>query len=142
MYLLNYEPKLVWMMDIHNNTAKQLALTLDYPDIVMLLDRFLESQPYLNLRKLYRFQIKEIKNAERRRAKYGALMKNVDKLNQSEYEKKQNGGAEAYYTEIDFGGHKRASSVSSGSRKPTAATNKIVLNENVTLLTYNSTRNT
>jgi hypothetical protein len=139
MFLVHYEPKLIWMMDIQNNTAKHLAQTLEYAEIVSLIDQFLEAQPYLSLRRLYRFQIKEIKNVEKRRAKFALLMKNSDKMIKSEYERQRSGGDGE-----DFGKRSKSSrnlsSEGSVYKSGSASTSKIVLNENVTLLTYNSTR--
>ncbi len=117
-------------MDINNNTAKHLAQMLEYNEIVNLIDKFLEAQPYVDLRRLYRFQIKEIKNAEKRRVKYALLMKNANKWNKSEYEKKKEEGC-------DQKGKKNQFTESYVNKSRSAG--KIVLNENVTLLTYNST---
>ena len=149
LFLINYEPKLIWMMDINNNTAKHLAQTLDYTEIVSLIDKFLESQSYLILRRLYRFQIKEMKNAERRRAKYACLMKSADKHHENEYNQRQgdrillnnqflekgicsDGGSRySYYS----GSEERENKMKNYNSK---ISNKIVLNENVTLLTLNN----
>lgn len=83
-FLINFEPKLIWMMDINNLNAKQLAEQLDYTEIASKLNEFISAQ---NLSKLYKFQLDELKRAQKRRDKYVLLMKSAAKLQLDEYKK-------------------------------------------------------
>lgn len=74
-------------MDINNLNAKQLAQTLEYEDVVVLLDEFVDKQLNVKVKEFYQFQKKELKKAEKRRQKYLSLMKSAAKNQMDEYKK-------------------------------------------------------
>lgn len=85
-FLINFEPKLIWMMDINNLNAKELAEILEYKEMLNVLNEFLKDQ---DTSKYFKFQITEYKRAQKRRDKYSILMKNAAKSQLNEYRKKK-----------------------------------------------------
>lgn len=75
-------------MDNNNLTAKDLAELLEYSEIYKQLHEFHNMQLKSMCAKLFKFQIKQIENAEKRRKKYEKKMENSAKIQIEEYKKK------------------------------------------------------
>jgi hypothetical protein len=112
--LLAFEPRLIWMMDNNNLTARDLADMLEYKDVSQLLDDFYNEQMKLDIKVLKKFQMKELECANKRRVKYEKQMKNARKQQIDEYKKKK-------LHEFEFGS------------KTYVAFDAIVLDDNITL---------
>lgn len=113
-FLLNYEPRLIWMMDINNVTARELSDQLDYEEVSRVLDEFYGKQMKMKSSRLHKFQMKEMSEAQKRREKYEKLMKNANKAMLDEYKRKK-------LHRFEFGS------------RTYLAFDKIVIDENITL---------
>jgi GTPase involved in cell partitioning and DNA repair len=89
-FLINYQPSLIWIMDLNNFTAKELAELLQYEEIHEILECFSnEFKKKFSTLDMFKIYMKETKRAQKRRRKYEKQMKRSEKLSLKEYKAKK-----------------------------------------------------
>jgi hypothetical protein len=89
-FLINYRPSLIWIMDLNNFTAKELAELLEYDEIYEILEKFSnEFKKNFTTSEMFKIYMKETKKAQKRRRKYEKQMKISAKVSLKEYKAKK-----------------------------------------------------